>query len=135
MAQVLYTSGQNHLLYVCWRFLSLKVPGKGAPPPCSPNRVPMERDALSPDPMVYSFIYICQSPQLRSPSTKWGKTYSQHPRSHTQMKGLHTVGWAWFPKGIVTTLPSLPQCLLAAFSIIPCTLAWVDQSPISQHVS
>jgi len=30
-----------------------------------PNRVPMERDAPSPEPMVYSFIYICLSSQKR----------------------------------------------------------------------
>jgi hypothetical protein len=41
--------------------LSLKVSGKWAPS-MFPNRVPMERDALSPEPMVYSFVYICQSP-------------------------------------------------------------------------
>jgi hypothetical protein len=34
-------------------------------PPCFPNRVPMERDAPSPEPMIYSFIYICWSPHLR----------------------------------------------------------------------
>jgi len=27
------------------------------------NRVPMEREASSPETMVYPFIYICQSPQ------------------------------------------------------------------------
>jgi len=32
------------------------------------------------------------------------------------------------------TLLFLPQCH-AAFSTIPSTLAWVDQSPVSQHVS
>jgi len=38
-----------------------------------PNRVLMERDAPPPQPMVNSFIYICQSPQLRSFPKKWGK--------------------------------------------------------------
>ena len=33
------------------------------PPSMFPNRVPKEREASSPQPMVYSFIYICQSPQ------------------------------------------------------------------------
>jgi len=37
------------------------------------------------------------------------------------------------PWGSLMTL-FLPQCH-AAFSMIPSTLAWVDQSPISQHVS
>jgi hypothetical protein len=33
------------------------------PPSMFSNRVPMERKASSPEPKVYSFIYICQSPQ------------------------------------------------------------------------
>jgi len=43
-------------------------------------------------------------------------------------------GAAWFPNGIVCDMQSLPQCH-AAFSRIPSTLAWVDQTPVSQHVS
>jgi len=80
-----------------------------------PNKVPMERDALSPEPVVYSFIYICQSPQLRSPPMKVGKTYGHCPHSPTWMEGLHTAGVAWFPKGFVydtaitTPVPCSPQ--------------------------
>jgi hypothetical protein len=33
------------------------------PPSMFSNRVPMEREALSPGTMVYSFTYICQIPQ------------------------------------------------------------------------
>jgi len=33
------------------------------PPSMFPNRVPMERETSSPETMVHSFIYICQSPQ------------------------------------------------------------------------
>ena len=58
--------------------LFLKVPGKSAPL-LFPNRVPMERDASSPEPMVYSFIYICPSPQLRSSPTETGKTFGHRP--------------------------------------------------------
>jgi len=39
----------------------------------------MEKDAAPTEPVVYSFIYICQSPQLRSPPMKTGKTYGHHP--------------------------------------------------------
>jgi hypothetical protein len=39
------------------------------PPSMFSNRVSMEREASSPETMVYSFIYICQSP-IRSPPTK-----------------------------------------------------------------
>jgi hypothetical protein len=38
-------------------------------------------------------------------------------------------GAVLFPKGIV--LDTAPQCH-AAFGTIPSTLAWVDQSPVSQ---
>jgi hypothetical protein len=59
-----------------------------------PNMVPMERDTPSPEPMVYSLIYIRQSPQLRSLPTKLGKTYVRRLRSPTRTKGLrvHTMG-------------------------------------------
>jgi hypothetical protein len=32
---------------------------------------PVERDVLFPEPVVYSFIHISQSPQLRMSPTKW----------------------------------------------------------------
>jgi len=61
----------------------------------------MERDAPSPEPMVYSLIYICQSPQLRSPPTKWGKKYmvTVHGAPCGQ-KAYIQWGTALFPKGI-----------------------------------
>jgi hypothetical protein len=37
------------------------------------------------------------------------------------------------PRGSLTTLLSLPQCHVA-LGTIPSTLAWVDQSPVSQRV-
>ena len=54
-------------------------------------------------------------------------------RAPRREKGYIQWGAALFPKGIVTTLLSLPQCH-AAFSMIPSTLTCVDQSSISQHV-
>jgi hypothetical protein len=42
--------------------------------------------------------------------------------------------WPVSPRGSLTTLLSLPQSN-AAFGTILSTLAWVDQSPISQRVS
>jgi hypothetical protein len=51
------------------------------------------------------------------------------------MEHLRTVGCGLVPpRGSLTTLLSLPQCL-AAFGTILSTLAWLDQSPVSQHVS
>jgi hypothetical protein len=39
-------------------YLSLRVRGKRAPS-MFPNRVPMDRDTLSPEPLVYLFIHSC----------------------------------------------------------------------------
>jgi hypothetical protein len=64
-----------------------------------PNRVPMERDAPSPEPVVYSFIYIWQSPQLQSPPAKVAKTYGHHPQSPTWTEGLHTMVCNLVPQG------------------------------------
>ena len=64
-----------------------------------PNKVPVEKDASSPDPMVYSFIYICESPHLRNPTTKWGKTYGYRPQSPTRTEGLHKMGCGLVPQG------------------------------------
>jgi len=59
------------------------------PPPCAPKRVPMGTDAPSPEPMVYSFICICQSPQKGALPRNAGKKYSHLPRSPTRTEGLH----------------------------------------------
>jgi hypothetical protein len=116
--------------------LSLRVPSKGFPT-MFPNRVLMDRDTPSPEPLVYSFIhsfmYVCQSPQkgailhmgknIRSPSTE----------PHTDGRPTYNGVWPGSPRGSLTTLLSLPQCR-AALGTILSTLTWVDQSPISQHV-
>jgi hypothetical protein len=67
------------------------------PPPCSPNRFSVERGALSPEPMVYSFIYICWSLQKVLP---WyvGKTYGRRPQSPTRTEGLCTMGCSLIPQ-------------------------------------
>jgi len=78
--------------------LSLKVPSKWDPSMFH-SRVPMERDDPSPQPMVYSFIYICRSPHLRCPPTKMRKTYAHHPWSSMQMEGLQTIGCGLVSQG------------------------------------
>jgi len=62
--------------------LSLKVPGKSAPSVFS-NKVPVDRDTPSPEPMAYSSIYIPQSLYLASPPTKTRKTQGHGSRSPT----------------------------------------------------
>jgi len=80
-------------------------------------------------------MYVCWSPQKGALVHTYGEkrkvTGHGAPR---RRKACIQLGAAWFPTGIVMTLQSLPQCH-AAFSTIPSTLAWVDQSPVSQHVS
>jgi len=120
-------------------YLSLRLPSKGAPS-MFPNRVPMGRDTPSPEPLVYfqSFIHSCMSAGV----SRKGALLHTHGEKHTvtvhgaPCRRKAYIQWdaAWFPKGIVTTLLSLPQCH-AAFGMVPSTLAWVDQSPVSQHVS
>ena len=78
---------------------SLKVPGKVALLHFHPTGSPGRKAAPSQVPMVYTFIYICQSPQLRSPPTKWGKTNHHSTRSPLQTGGLHTMGCGLVPQG------------------------------------
>jgi len=66
-----------------------------------PNRVHMERNALSPEPVVNSFIYICHSPQLKYPPMKWGKAYGHHPQATHRQNAYIQSGVAWFPKVII----------------------------------
>jgi ABC-type branched-subunit amino acid transport system ATPase component len=74
-------------------------------------------------------MYVCQSPQ-KGALLHMGKNI----RSPTQTEDIHTMGCALVPQGDrLMTLLSVPQCL-AAFDTTPSTLAWVDRSPVSQHV-
>jgi len=108
---------------------------KEPPPSMFPNMAPMERAAPFPKPVVYSSIYICQSPQLRSSPTKWGKNIqSPSMEPHEDRRTTHNGVWSGSLRGSFTTLLLLPQCH-AVFSTIPSILACVDQSPVSQCVS
>ena len=71
-----------------------------------PNRVAMDRDTLSPEPLVYSFIHsfihVCQSPK-RSPPAYWEKhkvTVHGNPR---RQKAYIKWGAASFPKFLYIT--------------------------------
>jgi hypothetical protein len=67
-------------------YSSLKGPSK-EPRSWFPNEARMETDTHSHS--LHTFIY------------SRAKEYSHHPRSPMQLEGLHTVGCAWFPNGIV----------------------------------
>jgi hypothetical protein len=94
----------------------------------------MERDAPSPEPMVYSFIYICQDSLVKEPSPENGENIrSPAMQPHVERRPIYNVVQPGSPRGLLTMLLSLPQCH-AAFSTIFSTLAWIDQSPVSQRV-
>ena len=82
-------------------YLSLRFPCKGAPSMFK-NRVPMDRDTPSPEPLFYvfiqSFMYVC-TVLKKEPSHIWGKIYGHRPRSPTQTEGLHTKGCGLVPQG------------------------------------
>ena len=124
---------RDTLLQSFFLHLTLKVPINWAPSTFS-NRVPMEREASSPENGLFIRLYLSESP-IRSPPTKNGENIWS-PSTEPQMDGRPTYNGVWpvSPRGLFMTLQSLPQCH-AAFSMIPSTLAWVDQSPVSQHVS
>jgi len=88
-----------------------------------PNRVPMDKDTLSPEPLViHSFMYVCRSSQkgallhmgenIRSPSTE------PHADGRPTYSGVRPGP----PRGSLMTLLSLPQCH-AALGTIPSALA------------
>jgi hypothetical protein len=77
-------------------------------------------------------FYLSESPK-RSPPTKCMENiHSPSTEPHADRRSMYNGVRPGSPRGSFMTLLSLPQCH-AAFSI-PSTLAWVDQSPISQCV-
>jgi hypothetical protein len=64
-----------------------------------PNRVPMDRDTLSPEPLVYLFILVClpESPK-RSPPTYGEKHKVTFRGAPHRRKAYIQWGVAWFPK-------------------------------------
>jgi hypothetical protein len=131
----------SHLSQYISDCLSLTVPGKGTPS-MFPNRVHTDRDTpyqshwLSKGILfIHSFMYVCRSPQKgallhayiqEKPSPSTEPNADRRPTYN----GVRPVS----PRGSLTTLLSLHQCH-AALGTIPSTLAWVDQSPVSQRVS
>jgi len=80
-----------------------------------PNRFPMEREASSPEPMVYSFIhsfthlYLSDSSIRSLPKEKGENIWSPSTVLHVDRRAYIQLGAAWFPKGIVyNTATSTP---------------------------
>ena len=83
---------------------------------------------------IHSFGCVSQSPSLRSSPMKQGKNIrSTYTELHADRRIAYDEVWPGSTKGLFMTLLLLPH-FHAAFSIIPSTFAWIDQSPISQHV-
>jgi len=118
----------------------------------SPNRVPTDKDTLSPEPLakggdsIYLFIYLFihlfihsfMSAGIPKKEPSYIHTYIQEkkssPSTEPHADGRPTYNGLQPARGSVTALLSLTQCH-AAFGTIPSTLAWVDQSHVSQRVS
>ena len=112
--------------------LSLRVPSKGAPS-IFPNRVPTDIDTPSPEPLS---IYSCMSSRVpkKKPSYKmWKNIRSPCMEPHADGTPTYNRVRPGSPRGLLTTLLSLPQCH-AALGTVPTTLAGVDQSPISHRL-
>jgi len=64
---------KSHFVILYVLVSSLRIPGKGAPS-MFPNRVPMDRDTLSPGPLVHSFIHSCMYARVpkKELSNIWG---------------------------------------------------------------
>ena len=102
-----------------------------------PNRVHMDRESASTEPLVYLFIYSHMSPEVTKKGAllHMGKNIkSPSTEPHANVRPTYNRGWPGSARGSLMTLQSLPQCH-AALSTIPSTLVCVDQSPIGQHVS
>jgi hypothetical protein len=81
--------------------------------------------------MVYSFVYMFESPFKETFHENGKNIRSPYTRSHVDRRPTYNGVRPGSTKGSFSTLLSLPQCH-AVFSTIPSTLAWVDQSPVSQ---
>jgi len=78
----------------------------------------MDRDTLSPEPLVCLFIHSCMSARVpkKELSYIWGKTQGHHPWSPMQTEGLHTMGC-----GLV---PQVCACICAKLFFSPPTY-WI----------
>jgi len=94
--------------------------------------VAMEREASSPEPMVHLYVRVPNKQPSHKKTRKniWSPPMEPHVDGRPTYNGVQPGS----PRGLFKILLSLPQCH-AAFSTIPSTLAWVDQSPVSQPVS
>jgi hypothetical protein len=104
------------------------------PPSMFPQHSPYgERCPFSRANGLLIHFYLFDSTK-RSPRMKCGENI-QSPSTdpYADVRPTYNVVRPGSPRHLFMTLQSLPQCH-APFSMIPSTLAWVDQSPVSPHV-
>jgi len=89
--------------------LSLKVPGKGAPPPCSPTG---SLCSISRASGLFIHLHPSESP-VKESSHESGENI-QSPSMEPYTDGRPTMGAVWFPKGIVFDIASTIP--------VPCSL-------------
>jgi hypothetical protein len=94
-----------------------------------PYRVPMERDTLS----LSIHLYLPESPKEGALLQNGENIRSLSMEPHVDRRPTYSWVRPCSPRGSLMTLLSLPQCH-APLGTIPSTLAWVDQSPVRQHV-
>ena len=115
-------------------YLLLKVHDKGAPlhfPQQCPNG---ERYSVSRAHGLFIHFYLSDSPGKESSHKSGENVWSLSTEPHVDGRPIYNGVQPGSPRKSFMTLLSLPQGH-AAFSMIPSTLAWVDQSPVSQCVS
>ena len=114
--------------------LSLKVPGKSSPIPRSPSgslwrEVHFQNQWFINS--LISFRFSHKEPfQERRSENVWSPSTEPHVDGIPIYNGVRSRS----PSGSFNTQQSVPQCH-DAFNTVPSTLAWVDQSPVSQPVS
>jgi len=113
--------------------LSLNISGKWAPLHVPQQDPYGERCFVSRASGLFIHLYLLESPikdiYHKNGENIWSPSMEPHMDGRPTYNGVQPSSL----RGSITTLLSLFQCH-AAFSIVPSTLSWVDQSPISQHV-
>jgi len=123
-------------------YLIVFLPIKGAPF-MFPNRVSSDRNTASPerlaergDSIYFSFIRVCvlESPKGAFVHTYWRNIRPPFTLSHTDGRPRYNGVPLGSSKGIVNDT-AICTPVPAAFGTVLSTLAWVDQSTVSQRVS
>jgi len=125
---------QNLLHPVSWKFNFPSESPVREPPPSSPTGS-LWREILRLQSHWSIYTFMSARVLKKEPSYKMGKNvWSLSTELRADRRSTYNGVQPGSPRGSLTIRLSLPQCH-AALSMVPSTLAWVDQSPVSQHVS